>query len=411
MSASTAITAQQEVIGRINRYSTLRGAERALYPSVRLRKSREDTGRGAGLLVTLRKLLMDLRAAGRPTPDLGERLAEVDLHLATMAEGVRSALEDVSMAQLRATLPPLTREARGEAASLLDFCLEGDGVAQEHVPLAEYLVTLLSSSPERGAQIVRCDPTRVTAAVERVCALARVRTGNACERAARELGNAAFEVTGLNDLVPLVRRMRAIKSDLGPDLFAPEALRSAVSYNVAVANRIEVLMQLERLRDHQEQCILDGLRALDAPGPGSIAEDGRHRPCSVLGSPGFHSLCEAVRSQLEGVEPVAGPSAKIAARIDIGELHAEEVCAFTDSLDEGASPLLRAAVVMGGLLPVLPELRDALQALDIDPAILVSQWLPELDAAMAMASGQLAGCGRGSEAAVVELARRRFTTG
>jgi hypothetical protein len=402
MAPSTVLAGQPEVVRRINRYSTLRGAERALSPSIRLSEAGEPDGPGVDLLVKLRKLLLDVRAVGGPTPDLPERLDEVDAQLAAMTDRVRARLTSTSMAHLRSTLPLIARDARGEASALLDFCIDDAGVAPEHAPLVEYLVTLLSCSQDRGAQIVRCDPTRVTASVERLCHRARSEADGESDRAARELFRAAFEVTGLRDLVPLVRRMRNVKSELGDRLFTTEVLRNAVAYNVAVANRIEVLMEIERLRDERERRLLDELRALDAAEAGG---DARRNP-SVLDSPGFHSVCEAVRDRLTGVEPVPGPSAKIASQVDVSRFGAEAVRAFGDAHDEGAAPLLRAALVLGGILETEAALDDHWRALEIDPTTPERVWADELDHTLAAAADQLSACGRNSEAGALSRARR-----
>jgi hypothetical protein len=181
-----------------------------------------------------------------------------------------------------------------------------------------------------------------------------------------------------------------------------------VTYNLAVANRVEALMDLERLRDREERRILDALQALDGPGAASGVDWATRRP-SVLVSPGLHSVCEALRDRLAGVEPAPGPSAKIAAQIDVSGLHAHEVRAFTDGLDDGAAPLLRTAVVVADVIGDLPSLTEPLRQLDIDPLVLERDWVAELDGALTETAGQLADCGRAAEAGVFERARARLS--
>lgn len=415
MSPTRTVAGQAEVMRRIHRYSTLRGAERALHASWPWRRGPDEPGASAGPLLTLRKMWLDLRAAGGPTPDLVERLEEVDAQLAALAARVRATLSALSMAEFRATLPPIARAARSEAAALLDFCIGSDGVAPGDVPLVEYLVTLLSSTRERGAQIVLCDPTRVTAAIERLCS---TRTGHddpESVRAARALADAAFEVTGLRDLVPVVRRMRALKSGLGPRLFGSEVLRSAVGYNLAVANRIAALAPRGHRRDDRERRLLEELRDLDGPAPPAPPPATLPRPPSVLDSPGLHSVCEALRERIEGGEPAPGPSAKLAARVDVGDLLPDELQAFAEPLDHGAAPLLRAAVVIASTHRDDGDHRGACdaewRALEVDPELLASRWIPELASALARARDQLTHCGRGAEAVALERARGRLARG
>jgi hypothetical protein len=298
---SSSETRERDVIARIRRYSTLRAAERALQPTVRLRRKHPTAALGLDLLIDLRELLTQVQSQGGASsggePDREELdLERVDSRLKEFSRKLEQTIGHTSLAQFRATLRAITRKNRAEATALLDFCLESEGRASRDLALVDYLITLLSSESVRGVKSLAFDPTGVSPALTGLCEREARRADLRCDEAGGEFRSAALEVAELEDLVPLVRRMRRVKNRLGRRFFAPDVLRSIVAYNLAVANRLEALLDAQRSEDAAMERTLRDLRALDEA-TAAEARSGCPGPqCSVFDSPGISALSDAGQS-------------------------------------------------------------------------------------------------------------------
>jgi len=368
------------VVARVTRYSSLRGVERALLPSVRSRVQLPTTALGADLLGRLQSLLEHVRHADTASPEAraraGEELVRIDEALSSFSAALTARIEETPIAQLRATLPGIVDRWRGEVASLLDLCLESfvprtDGPAPCRI---DFLVTLLARQRVGDVSTLRCDPCTVSPGLRRRC------TDDADdERAAalaRRFREARIELLSTDAVDGVVEGMRAVKSELGGCLFDKDVLRELVSYNIAADNRFRELFELEQSRDAAIERTLRALAALDLAAPGGA---GGPDACGPDSLPGVRALEDALAARPGGL-----------------------------GRDDLADALTRAAVLVGLALRDLPSLIERLRALDVDVSRMKTDWVGELDGALQTAITALAKSGRNEQAARLARTRMRY---
>ena len=268
-------TSEKKVIARINRYSTLRAAERAIEPSVRGRRDLPTATVGRDLLVELRKTSQIIRDSenGEP-PEALQMFDGIDHTLTEFAFLLRQIISRTPMIQLRTTLPSIAEQFRVEAIALLEVSLEGDDIDDCPMLLIDFLITLLSSSQGVGVKSMSADPCTICPTVERLSSEWNTQRNSQAEDEALEFRNAAVETLQLDDLEPMVKRMRKRKRTLRYRYFHPELLRSIVGYNLAVANRFKAVLNQSRARGQLLDDALGSLRALDEPDPETERADG-----------------------------------------------------------------------------------------------------------------------------------------
>lgn len=271
---------EKDVVGRINRYSSLRSVERAISPSVRRRLPLADAGRRQGVLVRLQRLLDGVFARGAAPVEAAIDVAglrEVDVELDAFAGQLASTLRRTPLAQFRATLPSVVSSHRGDAVALLDFWLEQMSPGDDPLHLVDYLITLLSTDEVDGQITVVHDPVTVSAGVERAVRGLQGAWAPPDEKrahdAASTLRASSVEVLHAVDLEPMVVDMRALKASAADVYFHRELLRSAVQYNATVKNRLAALLEIDRAQDASVVRTLEALRALDTPGEGDDPDD------------------------------------------------------------------------------------------------------------------------------------------
>jgi len=398
---------ERAVVARVHRYSALRAAERALFPSVRVRRGRVAAAPGSALFQELRDLLSELRAGRGPgEQDLLPRLATLDERLEELAAELHRSLEALPLAQLRATLPALPGDPRQEAAALLDLCLRADPLVPERLPAIDYLVTFVASEGPPGLRRVGSDPACATRALA-LRARRAAEAGPAPAEALAALRTASEAMPRERDVAALLRRMRGLKHELGESLLVPDVLRAAVDYNCAASNRVDGMAAQQRRRDEEAHAALLA-EVGEPPAPGSGADAGLERPASALASRGLATLQAALALRLRG-ERATGPAAELAAAVDVADLAGEEVRALTEPSGGEAAALLRAAVTVGLALRELPTLREQLLRIEIEPDTLAGRFASELDEALAGAVGELARRGHGDAARRLEHTRERLS--
>ena len=70
-----------------------------------------------------------------------------------------------------------------------------------------------------------------------------------CEAAIQSFHEASLEIRELDDLNPIVARVREVKARLGDCLFEADVLRALVAYNIAAADRFRELFEIAQARD------------------------------------------------------------------------------------------------------------------------------------------------------------------
>lgn len=405
---------ETSVVARVARYSSLRGVERALLPSVRSRVRLPTTRIGADLLIRLQSLVEATRSSGIGSSDPAGRarreFALVDEALDGFAAALVGLIDETPIAQLRSTLPPLLERSRGEVVALLDLCLDSFVATDDGPPpyKIDYLITLLSRQKLGRVSMLRCDPCGVSPAVEARCAVQAKRADDRTEQSSRLFRDAQIELLSAEELDGIVKRMRDVKSRLGATLFDTDVLRAVVSYNIAVDNRFRELSDLEHTKDVAIERSLRALTELDKVTPDSARAEFSGDASRVLSSPGMRALEEALRDRLGGCPHDDDLAHRLAASIDAATLDAPGAAPTPQIEGDLGDTLSRAAAVVGLALRDLPSLTARLRELDIDVSRVKTDWIRELDEALQAAITALAKSGRGERAAHLSRTRMRY---
>ena len=353
---------EKAVVRLINRYSSLRAAERALRPSVRDRRSLPTAALGRDLVATLQSHLEQVRALGAredEEPSCVEEEVEqvwtslrvIEAELADFVVKLGAIIKSTPIAQLRSTLPAVAAQYRAEAKALLDICLEVTDFETEPPFLVDYLITVLSSATTGGHRAIRYDPAQISPGVVSRCAEYEASfSTEGAERASltsRALRNATMEVLVIDELEGMVGPMRELKRELGESFFDRDVLRSIVHYNVSVGNRFHTLFELEREQDVAAERTIAALEALDevATGDAEVYVGYLEPPFASLG---LRALEDALRLRLSGREPEAGAARDIVQKVDIDQLSEAEVEAFVDGARDS---VVEDAASSGGRRP------------------------------------------------------------
>ena len=256
----------KELASRISKYANLRAAERAITPTVRGRARLPSFRLGGEILDSLQRLrqAVDQRSSSIGGVSVANLAANIDRDLETFAEALATVINKSPMVQLRATLPGTVRQAREEVEALLDFCLEPGRFTPFPRALVDYMITLLSTAgADEGRKMIQNDPSQVTKRVEALSLEQASLRHSGVDNACSVLRVAAVDLVSMDDLESIIRRMREIKDDLCERLLHPEVLRSVVAYNVAIHNRLLIILSAAREFDQAAHQTLASLRALD----------------------------------------------------------------------------------------------------------------------------------------------------
>lgn len=405
---------ETSVVARVARYSSLRGVERALLPSVRSRVRLPTTRIGADLLVRLQALVETSRGGqpggGDPAGHARREFARVDEALDAFAAALVELIDETPIAQLRSTLPPLLERSRGEIVALLDLCLDSSTATSDATPpfKIDYLITLLSQQKIGRVSMLRSDPCSVSPGVRARCALQTRRADDGTEQSSRLFRDAQIELLSAEELDGIVGRMRDVKARLGATFFDTDVLRAVVSYNIAADNRFRELFDLEHTKDAAIERSLRALTELDNAIPDPARTASGDDASSALSSPGMRALEEALRDRLAGRPHDEDLARRLAASIEAATLDAAGATPAPQIEGDLGDTLSRAAAVVGLALRDLPSLTARLRELDIDVSRVKTSWIRELDEALQAAITALAKSGRAERAAHLSRTRMRY---
>lgn len=375
---------------RVERFSLLRGAQRALarcmHP-VALDPLREQG----------RQLLIQLQAAGREaSPARGEAaLGEIDRLLGHHLGQTLELLGRLEFAQLRTAGPELCRDKPEELRALLDVILLGDLADDREIRLVEYLITMLCVEDEDGRRSQVREPSELTEALQGIARLEAADASIDAGAAAARLEEAARSLIRGSDHGDLRDEIRGFKQELGARLLHPEILAAAVAYNVAMANqvsaRIDSTLGLDQLAD-------DLLTVLQQPEVGDS---------DLLHGRGMTRLAAALRSRVCGAPSEDATACHIVAAFRLDGLVAREVEALEDPDEDGLDGLIVSAVVLGCVLRQRAALASHLEEIGLDPEVLESDALPALLREMGAASSKFFADGSHSEAFLISEVKTR----
>jgi len=376
----------------LRRFASLRSAERALSSSIT--QLRNDAWQKRGQ--QLRQRLEELAAAWKTldavdTPDLDaieavrDGFIEANTEVSDTGEELRRFTDDVQAAQLRSTLPAISQRYRKEVGALLDLLIDdAEGLAKRRATI-EYIVTLLATSDESGTRKIAHDPVQLTPALQALC----LRTEAECGDVSQEYELAFFEAANLDsevDALAHVRELRAKKEKLGTLCFLPGVLRSIVTYNTRMANRMSEAVSNSREDDLAFEDLAgeapepvaqpSDQTALDFVEPELKAES--EETVSIHDSNGANQIVEALRRRLRDVPIGSCASERIALSLDLSNLDDDEI-AILQAEGNAADSTLAYVLLVGLLSVVFPAIEETLRELRISRQQVHEDWAQELD--------------------------------
>jgi len=396
---------------RVRRFASLRAAQRALGTAVHPSELERANQLGRAALIDLERLRVEAEEQGQSLAPVA--LAQVDGRLDDIASHARATLARLDVPALRNALTDLAGENLVEAQGLIDLLIEPGVPDGDGLRTLEYLVTLASTEERHGRRVVVREVSGLSARLRDFSqTLTDDPTGEALE-AERLFSSASVALHSENDLGGVRDRMRALKEELGAKIFHPRVLAAAVSYNVAMWNRVADLVEGSRSIDLLATDLLVTEASAGAPDAVGEAADPPRAPSTteVLDTRGFGRLVAAVGARLRGGSSDDTAADRCAVAASREGLRPGEVEVFDQSADTDPAALLaRSAIVVGLVLRYAAALEAPLAELDLDPETL-RQAAPALAEEMAALSRKLFDADHHDEAFLLSEVRSRHLAG
>lgn len=350
---------------RVNRFRALHAGWSLIAPCIRLPDKRQIAEAGRALQREFEKLSSE--PAGFVTESCLETL---DTGIDSFERQMRQVARDVSVPQLRATVPAQLRTDPRDVLDLLDLMLSAEREQAEDaaafIPAIDYLVTVLCSGHAGMGTCNPRDPVTLTARMQELC-------GRVTEDYDSRLPAIEAEFFASADAVAsgewqadgLLRSLACRKSELGSSYFTPGVLRAIVTYNVAIARRIE-----EEIWDAQPE---DAPRATEG-------QPGR----SVFETQAILGVAKALRRRDTGATPTASVIDRVAWSLDLDYPNDDELRALMADSAGRADDLAGTAILIGLLRRCAAELEREFPAIGIPPQDLTGRWARELDEAVSL---------------------------
>lgn len=360
---SASVPGTDPLASRVERLAALRSAFAALAPSALTDEGRAIAERGRALTGELARAR---EAAGSSPVDAP---GTIDRGLDEFERSMRRLACGIPIAQLRATLPGRVASDRRSVLELLELLLGDLAIGAPDWPnrigSIDYLVTLLCTHGARSAGGVTHDPVGLT---PRLAALV-ARTDETLDVRVEAFEAEFFAAANMNrdELREEFRRrtLRQRKVEMGPLFFASPVLRSIVTYNAALLERVT-----DEIQDVGDWGILTGA---DSTGGDS---DG---PTSVFESKALRRLATAIRGRIRGERATPTPEARLVAALDLDGLEDSEREALGRDTVASAGDPIGTAILVGLLCRQLAVLSIELQELGISPDDVSDLWVEELD--------------------------------
>jgi len=384
---------RSEVQQHLHHFASLRSAARALSPSIAQLRDDAWQKRGQKLRQRLEELTRAwtaLDAAKTPNADEIEAVRsgfeDAATEMSAKGEELRRFTDDVQAVQLRSTLPAISQNYRKEVGALLDLLIDDlEGLEQRRATI-EYIVTLLAtSSDESGTRKIAHDPVQLTPAMQSLCR----RIEADCGAISQEYELAFFEAANLDssaDALAQVRELRGKKEELGILCFLPGILRSIVTYNTRMANRMSEAVSTSREDDLAfEDFVGEAEEPINRPSDESeldfVAPELKAEPSetgSIHDSNGANQILEALHRKLRGIPIGSCASERIALSLDLASLNTDELETLARVGDD-AEPTLRSVLLVGLMSGVFPAIEAMLLELGITRKHVHEDWAQQLD--------------------------------
>ena len=393
-----------EIRKRVQRFASLRAAQRALNRSLHPSELALANQQGRQILIELQALSSRAEEAEcsprseREKASDREDLLRMDLLLHDISLRTRELLESLEISHLRSTASLIAAQHPDEIRGLIDLLLEGDLEDDKNLRTIEYLITVLSSDERDGRRILVREPSEVSPQLRKI-AQRQLADGDAEYLVAEKTFDNTMSLAHADPDIGATRdRIRRYKENLGSRVLHPRILKAAVSYNVSMWNRVAGLVDGGRSID----CLADDLLGSEPAGEGldSIAPPPSPPPAEnapdVLASKGFDRIVGALRDRLDR-QPVSDDLARsIIAAYELDSLDDAEREAF--AAEGEIAQLTRKAVALGLTIRHEAQVDDLLHALRVDPAQLRTAGVNRLKHEMSELARELFARGRHDEA-------------
>jgi len=296
---------------------------------------------------------------------------EVTRALDEQTERTLELLSGIDLSQLRATIPVVSRDNPDEVRGLVDTLLSGDLGDDKRLRTLEYLITELSADERAGRRVLVQEPSRVTA---RLYALSTVRfsADNDADDAVRFMEEAAARVFKEEEIGDIRDSARGYKKQLGSRLLHPRVLTAAISYNVAMWNRVAAEIDSSRSIDELAE-------GLFVPTPdAAIREESAASTEHLLGTAAFERLVRVVTARVNGESIEDPPAEAVSSRLQLEALRPGDVEVFAGDDATESVWLMRAAITLGLVLEQRPRVDGVLDGLGLDPDQLGQECIEDL---------------------------------
>jgi hypothetical protein len=391
-----------EIRERVQRFASLRAAQRALNRSLHPSELALANQQGRQILIELQALSGRAEEAERSPRSEREKandrddLHRVDLLLHDISLRTRELLESLEIIHLRSTAPLIAAQHPDEVRGLVDLLLEGDLEDDKNLRMLEYLITVLSSEERDGRRILVREPSEVSARLREI-AQRQLADGDAEYLVAEKtFDNTLRMAHGDPDIGATRDRIRRYKEGLGSRVLHPRILGAAVSYNVSMWNRVAGLVDGGRSIDCLADDLLGAELAEEGPDPTAPPPPPPADAPDVLASKAFDRIVSALRDRL-GRRPVSDDLARsVIAAYELDSLDDAEREAFAG--EDQIACLTRKAVALGLTIRHEAQVNDLLHALRIDPEQLRTAGVDRLKQEMSELARELFAQGRHDEA-------------
>jgi hypothetical protein len=395
-----------EIQKRSSRFASLRGAQRALVDLAHPAELEQMIEQGRKILLELQTLSIRVTeaSAGARSPEqetaASAALEAVDRLLDDLSGRTHEILDQKPIAQLRTNLRERAEDQPDEIRGLIDVVLEGDVERDKNLRFLEFLVTLLSSEERDSGRAVVREPSEVAPQISAFAAGRFDTDDPECLAAEQSISNATQKLFGTEAIGSTRDHIREYKKELGLRILHPRVLSAAVRYNVAMSNRVTGLLEGSRTIDRLADDLLEAPATEEAPAPSS----------SLFDSTGFSRIVAALQMRLLDETSTDVVATDVASTFRLEGLEPAAVEAFETRSDDHAAFLTRTAVTLGLIIRYEPQTGSVLRDLEIDPAVLATDWLHELAREMTatarklMAEARYAEASRLSEMKVKHLA-------
>jgi hypothetical protein len=417
---------QGQLKARLLRLELLRGAARAVTPSI---PGQPGTPPFAGVelgetLGRLMERLVDAEVEGLDPAQalaakraVAQELAAVDAELMVRGEELRELTDEIPLVQLRASLPTVARRRRFDVVSLLDLLIQDQTRIFERLVPFDYLITMLATEEHDGKRWVANDPVSLTPRLRFLCERAQSMYGEETVGIEQEFFAAAAPYGSHGDLNGLIARMRRRKNGLGHLTFVPGVLRAVVTYNVAISNLIEEEMLLAKLdSDHEIQGWEEFAErefgfADESEGSadwaGSPDADAANAG-SVFESPGVDAVVKAMTAGGDSASQGASAAERVVARMDVTQLDVEARAKVSPIGEGHEERVVGLSIAVGLMIRSALESSLDLRELGIDPDRLQEDWARELDEALDELVSQKVAANESEQACALSDIKTRF---